>query len=91
MTSDSDDGVFTLPTAPAGPWDQLTENEKAWIEFIRVISCGSDPKITPARVDALMALLDAGCGDGEGKVSRFPRAKDRQRARLSLAKVSRII
>ena len=40
--SDSD-SVFTLPTAPAGPWDQLTPNEQAWVEFIRVISCGSDP------------------------------------------------
>jgi len=50
--------VFTLPTAPAGPWDQLTENEKAWIEFIRVISCGSDPRVTPARVRALRVLLD---------------------------------
>ncbi len=57
---DDDSGVFTLPTAPSGQWEQLTPNETAWIEFIRVISCGSDPKITPARVTALMALLDAG-------------------------------
>jgi hypothetical protein len=54
------DGVFTIPTAPAGPWDQLTRNEQAWIEFIRIISCGSDPKITPTRVSALMALLEVG-------------------------------
>ena len=54
------DSVFTLPTAPAGPWDQLTPNEQAWVEFIRVISCGSDPKITTSRVRALRALLDAG-------------------------------
>jgi len=59
--ADGDDGgLFTLPTAPSGKWDELTSNEQAWIEFIRVISCGSDPKITPKRVDALMALLDAG-------------------------------
>lgn len=51
------ESTFTLPTAPAGPWDQLTENEKAWIEFIRVISGGRDPKITPDRVKALTALL----------------------------------
>ena len=58
---DGNDGsVFTIPMGPAGPWDQLTSNEQAWIEFIRVISCGSDPKITPKRVTALMALLDAG-------------------------------
>jgi len=55
-----DGGVFTVPMGPVGPWDQLSENEQAWIEFIRVISCGSDPKITPKRVGALMALLDAG-------------------------------
>lgn len=60
MTSYSSDCVFTLPTAPAGMWDQLTENEKAWIEFIRIISCGSDPKVTPSRVNALTKLLDAG-------------------------------
>ena len=44
---------------PMGPWDQLTRNEQAWIEFIRIISCGSDPVITPARVRALRELLDA--------------------------------
>ena len=52
--------VFTLPMAPAGPWDQLTTNEKAWIEFIRVISGGRDPRVTPARVRLLRELLDAG-------------------------------
>ncbi len=55
-----DDAVFTLPTGPAGPWGRLTMNEQAWIEFIRVISCGSDPRITPTRARALTALLDAG-------------------------------
>ena len=64
MSDQDDDGIFTLPTAPAGPRDQLTENEKAWIEFIRIISCGSDPRISPARVRALRALLDAGRGVG---------------------------
>lgn len=60
MTSQEDEIVFTVPTAPAGPWNKLTPNEQAWIEFIRVISCGSDPRLTPARVRALRALLDAG-------------------------------
>lgn len=55
-----DDTVFTTPTAPAGQWDQLTPNEQAWIEFIRVISCGSDPRITTKRIRALRALLEAG-------------------------------
>lgn len=56
---DMDNTVFTLPTAPTAKWEELTENEKAWIEFIRVISCGSDPGITPTRVRALRELLDA--------------------------------
>lgn len=53
-------GLFITPQGPMGPWDQLSENEKAWIEFIRVISAGRDPEITPARVRALRELLDAG-------------------------------
>ena len=59
MSTDNDT-VFTLPTAPSGDWESLTANEKAWVEFIRVISCGSDPRITTARVRALRELLDAG-------------------------------
>lgn len=51
---------FTLPTSPTGAWDQLSENEKAWIEFIRVISAGSDPRPTPDRISNLRDLLDAG-------------------------------
>jgi hypothetical protein len=51
--------IFTLPISPAGPWDQLTENEKAWIEFIRVISGGRDPRVTPKRVRALREMLDS--------------------------------
>lgn len=52
--------MFKIPTGPMGPWDQLSENEKGWIEMIRVISNGRDPKITPTRVRALRELLDAG-------------------------------
>ena len=55
-----DGGVFTLPTAPSAQWQQLSSHEKAWIELIRVISCGTDPKITPKRVRALRALIDVG-------------------------------
>ena len=51
--------LFALPVSPAGPWDQLTKNEKAWIELIRVISGGRNPKLTLARVIALRELLDA--------------------------------
>lgn len=51
---------FMIPTSPVGPWDELSENEKAWVEFIRVISGGRDPKITPERVRRLTELLDVG-------------------------------
>ena len=54
------DGPFMLPTSPKGSWDELTTNEKTWIEFIRVISGGHDPKVTPGRVRRLRELLDAG-------------------------------
>lgn len=54
------DGPITLPTAPAGPWEQLTENEKAWIEMIRIISCGRDPRVTLKRVRLLTEMLDMG-------------------------------
>lgn len=54
------DNHFMLPTSPVGPWGKLSENEKAWIEFIRVISGGRDPTVTPERVRKLRELLDAG-------------------------------
>lgn len=52
--------LFTSPKGPAGLWDQLTTNKKAWIEFIRVISGGRDPKLTLVRVQMLEELLDTG-------------------------------
>jgi hypothetical protein len=59
MSSEDYAPSFRLPTAPeAGPWDHLTLNELPWIEFIRVISKGSNPTATPARVRALRLLLD---------------------------------
>lgn len=60
MRSVDQDPVFMLPTAPLARWDELTLNEQAWIEFVRVISGGRDPRITPDRVRALRQLLDAG-------------------------------
>ena len=53
-------GHFTTPKGPVGAWDQLSNNEKTWVEFIRVISGGRDPKVTPDRVCKLRELLDAG-------------------------------
>ena len=38
----------------------LTENEAAWIEFIRLISCGTDPGPTLAAVQALCRALTPG-------------------------------
>lgn len=58
MSAEKDDTIFTLPTAPAGLWDHLTKNEKTWIEFIRVISNGSNLTATPTRIQALRLLLD---------------------------------
>ena len=59
MSSEDDAPNFRLPTAPeAGPWNHPTKNEQTWIEFIRVISNGSDPWVTPDRVRALRLLLD---------------------------------
>lgn len=54
------DGPFMLPTSPMGSWDELTTNEKTWIEFVRIISGGRDPKVTSDRVRKLRELLDAG-------------------------------
>jgi hypothetical protein len=36
---------------------RLTENEKAWIEFIRLLSQGSDPMPTLRSVQALRQVL----------------------------------
>ena len=60
MRDANDDIRFTAPLAPAGAWEQLTRNEQAWTTFIRIISGGRDPRITPARVRALRELPDAG-------------------------------
>lgn len=61
---ENDNTTFTLPTAPSGSWEELTPNERAWIEFIRIISCGSDPRVTSARMRALREALDVGRGGG---------------------------
>lgn len=38
--------------------DDLTENECAWIEFLRLISKGSDPGITLRRVQLLRRICE---------------------------------
>lgn len=52
--------AFTLPCSPSGEWESLTRNEQAWIEMIRVISNGRDPRLTLTRAQVLRELLDSG-------------------------------
>ena len=59
--------VFSVPTAPDGAWEQLSSNERAWIEFIRVISCGSDPRPSVEMVRKLTDML----APAEEDVQRF--------------------
>ena len=51
-------GVFTAPRSPVASWNDLSKNEQSWVEFLRVISGGSDPAITLQRVRGLRQLLD---------------------------------
>ncbi|WP_208021209.1 hypothetical protein [Paracoccus alkanivorans] len=50
-----------MPSAPAGNWESLSPNERAWIEFIRVISAGHDPAPSPEHIRQLRAMLDQCC------------------------------
>lgn len=54
------EGIIITPHAPAGEWESLTRNERAWIEFIRVISAGRDPAPSPELVRKLREALDEG-------------------------------
>ena len=42
-----DNTVFALPNGPSGTVGPPEEEEGNWIELIRVIFNGSDPKVTP--------------------------------------------
>jgi len=62
-------------TSTSSQIPSLTANEQGWIEFIRIISCGSDPRTTPTRACALTSFLmrDGRARDGGGReVSQFP-------------------
>jgi hypothetical protein len=52
------DTPFTTPRHMVPNWEHLTDNEKGWVEFIRIISNGRDPCITTERVRALRELVD---------------------------------
>lgn len=36
----------------------LTENERAWLDFLRIIAMGRDPGITPRRVRLLRRVCE---------------------------------
>ena len=52
------DSPFITPRHPLERWEDLSENEKDWIEYIRVISAGRDPKISLERIGALQQVID---------------------------------
>ncbi len=37
---------------------QLTENEKSWLMFLRLVANGSDPKVTLRRVQLLRRVCE---------------------------------
>ena len=49
---------FTTPRHMVPNWEHLTENERGWIEFMRIISGGRDPGIDLERVQALREVLE---------------------------------
>lgn len=55
---DMDDDAYRTPTASSGSWEELSPNQRSKISRIRVISCVSDPRGTPARMRALREGLD---------------------------------
>lgn len=52
--------MFAAPAHPArlSGWDDLTPNERGWIEMIRVISAGSDPAVDLESTAALRQVPD---------------------------------
>ncbi|WP_156209571.1 hypothetical protein [Pseudorhodobacter wandonensis] len=52
------DTPFTTPRHMVSDWEHLTENEKGWIEFIRIVANGHDPRINLERVQALREALE---------------------------------
>lgn len=51
---------------------ELTENEVAWIEFLRMIGQGRDPAPTLRRVQLLRRVCDRHCGPGGAGGSAAP-------------------
>lgn len=63
----------TIAMSAAGfslPSDQpISENERVWIDFLRLVSCDSDPALTLRCVQALRQLVGecVDCESGIGK------------------------
>ena len=56
----SEHGRLGFGGAPKGMHD-LTENERAWIEFLRLISNGCDPALTLRDVQLLRQIMQRSC------------------------------
>ena len=52
--------------------DYLTENERAWVGFLRLITQDTDPAPTLARVQALRCVLSTPRSFGEDNVWKAP-------------------
>jgi hypothetical protein len=52
--------------------EDLTENERAWIGFLRLITQDTDPAPTLARVQALRCVFTTPRSSGEDNVRKAP-------------------
>jgi len=52
--------------------EDLTENERAWVGFLRLITQDTDPAPTLARVQALRCVFSDPHSSGEDKVWKVP-------------------
>jgi len=59
---------FTLPAPHAPLPSPLSENERTWIEFLRLLSLDGDPPVTLRAVQALRHVLS----DAAETASRSP-------------------
>lgn len=50
-------GIIPASERSPGSIGTLTENEKAWIDFLRLITSGGDPPPTLAAIQALRVAL----------------------------------
>lgn len=70
--------MFMLSSHPASisTWEDLTPNERDWIEYIRIISGGRDPAVNLERVRRLRVLMDeTRCSERAIGISGRPRSE----------------